>query len=161
MRTEVLTAVFFFIGLASVFGLQGGEGFVTDIKNDEQLANASEPVFETTLIYIYDKEVREKDLHERFVEFAKKMEGFGVFYAGKCSDLNKNFTHCADTVREQRPMLLINRPPEYKVNPYTNKPMEVQRIKYMSKPRSMTIHRGDIEEHDCYSLDQSIDYRSS
>ncbi len=111
-------------------GFAEGEGTVADVKTKEQLAAAYDPQDQVSVLYLFDRETRDKESHSRFAELAKKLAGFAQFFAGKCNELDdKSFAPCADDSREQRPLVLINRPPEFKVNPYTNKPMETQRIR--------------------------------
>ena len=121
-----------------VLGLEGGSGVVVDIKSDELLKNATNPECELSTVYVYDREGQEKDLHEKFVSLARKLEGFGRFYAVKCSKVSKNFSYCSDDTREERPLILFNRPPEVKINPYTHKPMETIRMKHTSKSTILT-----------------------
>ncbi len=128
----MLAKLFIFIGLTFIFGargaLTGAEGTsVVELKSSELALNATNPEYEVSAVYVYDKEFREKDVHNKFVDLAKKLEGFVLFYSGKCSDLG-NFAYCTET--DPRPMIVLNRPPEFKVNPYTKKPMETQHMKF-------------------------------
>jgi hypothetical protein len=73
-------------------------------------------------MYLHD-DSEDKKIHDLFLETIKKLEGFALFYSASCSNI-PDFSYC----QSPKPLLLINRPPEYKVNPYTKKPMETQHL---------------------------------
>jgi len=104
-------------------GLVGAE-VVTEINNVEEARIASEPEYEVSIMYLYDDTEDEKT-RDLFLEATKRLEGFALFYSASCSNI-PDFSYC----QASKPLLLINKPPEYKVNPYTKKPMETQHITF-------------------------------
>jgi len=107
--------------------LSGAEPSVQEIKSREFLNNATNPDYEITLILVYEDDSSEKDILQKVIGLSRKIEGFANFYSLKCADF-KDFKYCSST--EPKPLVAIYRPPEYKVNPYTGKQMEIMTFSY-------------------------------
>jgi hypothetical protein len=68
-----------------------------------------------------------------YVNTVRELEGFVKFFAFDCQipAVLAKFKHCEKT--ETTPFFSIIRPPNVKINPYTNKPMPFEAVNYQQK----------------------------
>ncbi len=58
---------------------------------------------------------------------------------GAVKKLSPNASFCAEESNTERPLLMISRPPDIRINPYTNKPMPTQQAKLNSSSHPLML----------------------